>query len=518
MKKSLFDYVIYLFIVAIIIILGYMVVNKPTNKEELIEELIVNNTSLSLKVGEEKKIDAYVQNNNQAHISYQSADLNIAIVDENGLVKGIGDGQTFIILSYENKDMNIITKRVDVTVINDVMVNSVSFEKDNLIISKGNDFKLTYLLEPENAHLVNVKYLSSNNNIVEIDNEGNVKALNIGIATIRMIVNNNLYADLNVYVLEKQLTTEFVDMPTSIIAEDKITLQIGEEKALNYSVLPNNNLDLIEILNSNNQIISINNNIVKGLKDGISMITIKGVNGIQKVITVEVKKKEINVTGINLTSQNSITLYTDKSPQTSQISYSITPIDATNKEVSYTGYDSNLISVSDDGLIKALKRGTTQIIVKTKDGNKEAKIDVIVKSQYYEDWQGVGQSCNSSDPRDSEFVKCFIDSRQLGVSQTTVTIKAGSSASVRVTLPSSCGTNQGYTRKVADGQTGWSQYVEQYRTNETLTGFTWVITAKPNTSGKTVLVSQTIQYDSLAPSGTCVGNVKSMRTITVKIT
>ena len=259
MKKSLFDYVIYLFIVAIIIILGYMVVNKPTNKEELIEELIVNNTFLSLKVGEEKKIDAYVKNNNQAHISYQSADLNIAIVDENGLVKGIGDGQTFIILSYENKDMNIITKRVDVTVINDVMVNSVSFEKDNLIISKGNDFKLTYLLEPENAHLVNVKYLSSNNNIVDIDNEGNVKALNIGIATIRMIVNNNLYADLNVYVLEKQLTTEFVDMPTSIIAEDKITLQIGEEKALNYSVLPNNNLDLIEILNSNNQIISINN-------------------------------------------------------------------------------------------------------------------------------------------------------------------------------------------------------------------------------------------------------------------
>ncbi len=126
--------------------------------------------------------------------------------------------------------------------------------------------------------------------------------------------------------------------------------------------------------------------------------------------------------------------------------------------------------------------------------------------------------CDSSEPKDEKFNKCFVRSHNLvmsvGPQNTVINLKVGETKSVGITLPSDCGTLVEWTRRTADGAGGWSSYVSQDRSNITNTGFTWLITGKKKGS---TTISQTVQYNSKAPSGNCVGNVKSMVRLKVKV-
>lgn len=71
----------------------------------------------------------------------------------------------------------------------------------------------------------------------------------------------------------------------------------------------------------------------------------------------------INVTGVEL-NKDSLTLQEDESEQLSVIVY---PLNATNKNVTWTS-SNNAIATVNDGLVTALKAGSTTITVRTSDG------------------------------------------------------------------------------------------------------------------------------------------------------
>ena len=120
---------------------------------------------------------------------------------------------------------------------------------------------------------------------------------------------------------------------------------------------------------------------------------------------------------------------------------------------------------------------------------------------------------------DATWWSCFSGSHNLvvpslGAQGSTITMKVGETRSFQVKLPSECGSFIQYTKKVADGSSGWRNYVSQSRSNVTGTGFTWTITA--NKYGN-VTVSQTILYDAISPSGKCAKNVKSMYRFNINV-
>ncbi|MBR4774999.1 MAG: Ig domain-containing protein, partial [Bacteroidales bacterium] len=79
-------------------------------------------------------------------------------------------------------------------------------------------------------------------------------------------------------------------------------------------------------------------------------------------------------------NQTQITLLINES---TVLNATITPSDATNKNVSWSSSDVSVASVNQNGLVTAIKAGITTITVTTEDGNKTASCAVTVKERVY---------------------------------------------------------------------------------------------------------------------------------------
>ena len=96
----------------------------------------------------------------------------------------------------------------------------------------------------------------------------------------------------------------------------------------------------------------------------------------------------VPVAGV-LLDKDTLTLLTTDTPQT--LSYTISPDNATNKSIIWTSSNPDIVSVSDDGIVKALKQGTSTITLTTVDGNytDTCNIDVVEKiidDIIYKEW------------------------------------------------------------------------------------------------------------------------------------
>ena len=84
---------------------------------------------------------------------------------------------------------------------------------------------------------------------------------------------------------------------------------------------------------------------------------------------------KVAVTGVAL-SKTSVTL--DKG-KTVTLKATVAPDGATNKNVTWTSYDTSVATVTAEGVVKGVKPGSTTIRVKTKDGGFTAKCKVKVR-------------------------------------------------------------------------------------------------------------------------------------------
>ncbi|MEG1640933.1 MAG: leucine-rich repeat protein, partial [Ruthenibacterium sp.] len=116
---------------------------------------------------------------------------------------------------------------------------------------------------------------------------------------------------------------------------------------------------------------------VKAIKDGVANITATPQVGLsatcQVTVKVAVEKIELNKTAITLQQGN-----------TEQLVAKVTPTNATDKDKKVTWYvgfypvtSDSTVSVSQDGIVTAIKEGTAEVFVRTENG-KEAKCVVTV--------------------------------------------------------------------------------------------------------------------------------------------
>ena len=85
--------------------------------------------------------------------------------------------------------------------------------------------------------------------------------------------------------------------------------------------------------------------------------------------------KDVPVTGVQL-DKTSLVILVDK---TAQLTATVSPSDATNKDVKWESSDPEVATVTSSGLVTAVSRGGTIITVTTDDGNKTASCFVEVK-------------------------------------------------------------------------------------------------------------------------------------------
>lgn len=149
-------------------------------------------------------------------------------------------------------------------------------------------------------------------------------------------------------------------------------LNIGESCTLNYTIYPKDALSSVTWTSSNTGVATVNNGVVKALKEGTSTITVKTSDG--------GKTDTVKITVVDPTKATAVVL-ADGTKKTVHVGdefvldYTLEPATATST-VSYTSGDSNVVKVT-DGVLKALKAGTATITAKASSG-VSSKITITV--------------------------------------------------------------------------------------------------------------------------------------------
>ena len=179
--------------------------------------------------------------------------------------------------------------------------------------------------------------------------------------------------------LEKLNTGQIVGVSGITLNKTALNLTIGASESLVATISPSNatNKD-VEWTSSNTNVATVDTTgKVTGVSAGSATITVKTKDG-SKVATcnVTVKNSVIPVTGVTL-NKTALNLVTGASES---LVATISPSNATNKNVEWTSSNTNVATVDTTGKVKVISTGSAIITVKTKDGAKVATCNVTVKN------------------------------------------------------------------------------------------------------------------------------------------
>ena len=272
-------------------------------------------------------------------------------------------------------------KRNTVEIPAEVKVSRITLSASNgLALTKGQTQKLTATIAPANATNQEVKWSTSNKNVATVSATGLVTAVSGGTATITCTAQDgsNVKATCKVTVTVPVSGIQLSQTGAVLTVGDTLTLTktIYPSDATNQAVTWTSSSDAVASVDSNGKITA--------KTAGSAVITCKSVsdNSVVGICNVTVKAKvqtptEIKVSTISL---NKTTASVTKG-KTLQLTATVTPGNATNKEVKWSTSNKNVATVSPSGLVTAKSAGTATITCTAKDGsNVKATCKITVKN------------------------------------------------------------------------------------------------------------------------------------------
>lgn len=284
------------------------------------------------------------------------------IVSNSGLVTAQSAGSFTITARTQSGNFVATT---NFTVI--VPVSSVSISPSSYSLSRNQTTFLSPIVLPANANNKAVTYSSSNNSVATVNSSGRVSALNMGTATITIrTVDGGFTATATINVV----------IPVNSVSVNTRTVNLlnGQTFQAISTVSPTNATNkTVTWSSSNSNIATVSSSgLITGTGNGVAIITVTTNSGSRTAtITVNVRT---SVTGVSLNT-NILNLSRNV---TSQLVATITPASASNLSLSWSTSNRSIATVSNTGLVRASRVGTSVITVRTADGNFRATCNVIV--------------------------------------------------------------------------------------------------------------------------------------------
>lgn len=318
---------------------------------------------LMLKPGETSTLTATVLPENAANksVTWTSSNTSIATVDANGIVtaKSVGTATVTVTTTDGGKTATCSV------IVDPITVTSVSLNKTTLSLIKGGTETLVATIIPSNATDQTVIWTSSNTSVATVDSSGKVTAISGGSATITASV-GGMTATCAVTVTA----------PVTGVSLNKASLSLtkGSTETLTATITPSDATNKTVTWSSSNTAVATvdSNGKVTAVAGGTATITVKTSDG-NKTATCAVTVT-VPVTGVSL-NKSSMTL--SGMNATGSLTATVTPTDATDKNVIWSSSNTSVATVS-DGIVFAKGGGTTMITVTTVDGNKTATCEVTV--------------------------------------------------------------------------------------------------------------------------------------------
>ncbi len=248
----------------------------------------------------------------------------------------------------------------------DVFPSSVSMKTDKKTLGIGETITVVAAVNPSNACDTDVSWSSSDTTVATVSN-GVVTAKNYGTTTITAETFNGKVGSVKIAV--KEITAEKVTVSGLPNSSD---FYIGEAFKLTAQITPENVDDpSIVWSSSNSEVATVSSDgSVKLLTEGKVEILATASNGVVGKVSIDVKEKYVE--SIDIADDQLDILLGDEL----DLDITILPSDATNPEIIWGIEDTSIVSVSEEGLLKALACGETVVTATSSNGLTDT---VVVK-------------------------------------------------------------------------------------------------------------------------------------------
>ena len=250
---------------------------------------------------------------------------------------------------------------------------------------------VAYSVLPENAYNKNVSFESADAGIAAVNANGVVTGVSAGETTITVTTEDGGFTGactINVY---NQAVTGVTIEPS------EAELTVGSSTKLTATVLPENasNKNVVYSVDDESILSVDQDGNVTGLSLGTATVTVTTEDGGFSA-SAEITVMPVRVTGVGISPEAaSVDL-----GRTIQLTASITPSNATNKNLSWSVSDETIISVDGQGTVTGLSFGTATVTVTAEDGGFSDSAEITVCYAPANTWTAIGEEF-------SRFYGCF---------------------------------------------------------------------------------------------------------------
>ena len=345
---------------------------KVVVKPRLVQSISLNATQKELIIGDSFTLTATLspENATNRHVIWKLVSGDAISLSNIGVIQAKKVGEALV--RAEAEDGSGITAECKV-VVKPRLVQSISLNstQKNLII--GDSFTLTATLSPENATNRNVVWKLVSGNAISLSNTGVVQAKKVGEALVRAEAVDGSGVSAECKVVVKPRLVQAI----SLNATQK-HLIVGDSFTLTATLSPENatNRNVIWKLVSGDAISLSNIGVIQAKKVGEALVRAEAADGSGTTAECKVVVKPRLVQSISLNATQKELIIGDSFTLTATLS----PENATNRNVIWKLVSGDAITLSSDGVIQAKKVGEALVRAEAADGSGiTAECKVVVK-------------------------------------------------------------------------------------------------------------------------------------------
>ena len=276
-----------------------------------------------------------------------------------------------VLATIDANELNYINNE-KVALVSPIRVTSIQLDKSQITMLPDSNALLTAMIFPLNAVTKTVYWFSDNPDVASVDKNGNITSHNVGTATIKAVSSDGRHEAYCTVTVSQTIPVNDV-----YLSKTQAELLVGGSIQLYAHVLPDNATNQkVTWSSSKTSVATVSSaGLVIAKSAGTAAITAKTVDGgYTATCFVTVTKESIPVAGISIYP----TTLSLSEGEIFQLTATVLPADATNKNVTWSSSKNDIAMVSSTGLITAKSPGETVISAKTMDGGYIAVCKVTV--------------------------------------------------------------------------------------------------------------------------------------------
>ena len=340
----------------------YVTVSKIPTK------IFVSNDTIDMKVDDEVDSGVSITPYDAGKLNFTSSDVGVVRVDDNGTFTGVGIGTAIVTVSFdgnykfepaESKNITVTVTKIptEIVVVNSTVDMHVDDEVDPGIS-----------ITPSGA--CEFDYVSSDVSVVRVDGNGAFIGVGTGSATVTVrFLGNEKYSAAE----SKNITVTVTKIPTEIVVVNStVDMHVDDEVDPGVSIVPSGACEL-DYVSSDVSVVRVDGNgTLIAVNTGNATVTVRFL-GNEKYSAAENK-----TIGVTVTLNDARIIAKDMNMvigENGTISYSTVPA---GLNVTFVADNSGVVSVSNAGVVTALKTGVANITILTGDNKKYALNSTVI--------------------------------------------------------------------------------------------------------------------------------------------